>query len=100
MMEDKSHITINNILYSCVENKQHGTERFVQEHALGYLIAGESLIQSADGTKVFSAGTVGLVRKNQLVKSTKIPPASGEFKSINIFLTQDFLRRYANEHQL
>jgi len=99
-MEDKSHIRVNNLLYSCVDQKQRGNEQFVHEHALGYIISGESHIISNSGTKIFKAGTIGLIRRNQLVKSLKIPPPGGEFRSINIFLGQDFLRRYNAEHQL
>jgi len=99
-MEDKSHIRVNNLLYSCVDQKQRGNEQFVHEHALGYIISGESHIISNSGTKIFKAGTIGLIRRNQLVKSLKIPPPGGEFRSINIFLDQDFLRRYNAEHQL
>jgi len=99
-MEDKTHIQLNNLLYSCVDQKQRGNEQFVHEHALGYVISGETRIQTTDGVKVFGAGNVGLVRRNQLVKSVKVPPPGGEFKSINIFLDQDFLRRYSAENKL
>ena len=33
------------------------------------------------------------------MKSVKVPPPGGEFKSINIFLGQDFLRRYSAENK-
>ncbi|HEY0244027.1 MAG TPA: AraC family transcriptional regulator [Mucilaginibacter sp.] len=99
-MEDKTHIVLNNLLYSCVDQKQRGNEQFVHEHALGYIIAGETRIQTTDGIKVFGAGNIGLVRRNQLVKSVKVPPPGGEFKSLNIFLDQDFLRRYSAENKI
>ncbi|MDB5087288.1 MAG: helix-turn-helix protein, partial [Mucilaginibacter sp.] len=41
-MEDKSHIQLNNMLYSCVDEKRRGNEQFVPEHALGYIISGEA----------------------------------------------------------
>jgi AraC-like DNA-binding protein len=99
-MEDKSHILFNNLMYSCVDKKQRANESFVPEHAFGYIISGETHQKTSEGTRVFSAGTVGLIRRNQLVKSEKVPGLEGEFKSINIFLDQPFLRRYSAEHKL
>jgi len=99
-MEDKTHIELDNLLYSCIDEKARGNEQYVCEHALGYIISGETHIQTPEGTKVFGAGQIGLVRRNLLVKSIKIPPPNGEFKSINIFLDQDFLRKYWAENKL
>ncbi|SDS93296.1 AraC-type DNA-binding protein [Mucilaginibacter mallensis] len=100
MKEDKSHIVLDNILYSCVDQKQRGSEQFVHEHALGYVISGETHLITNDGVKIFKAGSIGLVRRNQLLKSIKVPPPGGEFKSLNIFLNQNFLRRYSTEHKI
>lgn len=95
-MEDKTHIQVSNLLYSCVEKKQRSNESFVAEHTLGYILSGESHLKTNDGVKVFGPGTVGLVRRNLLIKADKVPPAGGgEFKAVNLFLTQDFLRRYS-----
>jgi AraC-like DNA-binding protein len=99
-MEDKSHILLNNLLYSCVDQKQRGNEQFVPEHSLGYIISGESHLQTNSGLKIFKEGAIGLIRRNQLIKSVKVPPPGGEFKSINIFLDQNFLRTYSVEHKL
>lgn len=99
-MDDKSHILLNNLLYSCIDKKQRSNESFVQEHAFGYIISGESHYKTTLGTAVVKAGTVGLVRRNQLIKSEKVPPPGGEFRAINIFLDQPFLRRYSAEHKL
>ena len=99
-MEDKTHVKINNLLYSCVDQKQRGNEQFVHEHALGYIIAGETHVLTNNGVHVIGEGTIGLIRRNQLLKTIKVPPANGEYKSINIYLTQDYLRRYSIEHQI
>jgi AraC-like DNA-binding protein len=99
-MEDKSHILLNNLLYSCVAQKQRGNEQFVPEHALGYIISGETHLMTNNGITVLKAGTMGLIRRNQLLKSVKIPPPGGEFKSINIFMDQAFLRKYSAENKL
>lgn len=99
-MEDKSHIQFNNLLYSCTEQKQRGNEQFVHEHAFGYIVSGEVHSLSNNEKQVFKQGMIGLVRRNQLVKSIKVPASGSDFKSINIFLEQDFLRRYAAENKL
>jgi AraC-like DNA-binding protein len=99
-MEDKSHILFSNLLYSCVDKKQRANESFVPEHAFGYIISGESHQKTNEGTRVFGPGTIGLIRRNQLIKSEKVPGPDGEFKSVNIFFEQDFLRRYSAEHKL
>ena len=99
-MEDTSHIKLDNLLYSCVDRKQRGNEQFVAEHALGYIISGETQLVTSEGIKVMCAGDIGLIRRNQLLKSIKVPPADGEFKSLNIFLEQGFLRKYAIEYKI
>lgn len=99
-MEDKSHILLNNLLYSCVDKKQRSNESFVPEHAFGYMISGETHQKTKEGTRVFGAGTIALARRNQLVRSEKVPEPGGEFKAINIFIDQPFLRRYSAEHKL
>ncbi|WP_461452260.1 helix-turn-helix domain-containing protein [Mucilaginibacter sp.] len=99
-MEDSSHIKLDNLLYSCVDRKQRSNEQFVAEHAFGYIISGETHMATSEGIKVMRAGDIGLVRRNQLLKSIKIPPPDGEFKSLNIFLEQGFLRKYAIEYKI
>ncbi len=86
------------ILYSCSAKQYRGSEQFVSEHSLGYIIAGEMHLFLNGRTIVCKEGTIGLTRKNQLLKSVKMPPPKGEFKSISIYLTQEMLRQYSNEH--
>ena len=99
-MKDKTHIQLNNLLYSCVDMKQRGSEQIVAEHSLGYIISGEIRLQTDKGLLVLKEGSIGIMRKNQLVKSVKVPPPGGVFKSVNIFLTQDFLRKYCAENKI
>ncbi len=99
-MEDKSHIQLSNLLYSCVDKKQRSNESFVQEHALGYIISGETHLKTNEGIRVFGAGTIGLIRRNQLLKSEKVTLPGAESRSIKIFLDQAFLRRDSAEPQL
>jgi len=91
---------INNLLFSCFCEKQRGHEQFVPEHSLGYIISGDIHLQTSEGLSILKEGTIGIIRRNYLVKSVKIPPTDGEFRSINIFLGQDFLRQYSAENKL
>jgi AraC-like DNA-binding protein len=100
IMENKTHIHVNNLLYSCVSQKHRGNEQFVHEHALGYIIAGETHLLGNNGLHIIPSGSIGLARRNQLMKSEKVPAPNGEYKAVNIFLTQEFLRRYAVEHKI
>lgn len=88
------------MLYACEVEKCRGNEQFVKEHALGYLLAGESQFFTSEGTRIAAAGSIGLVRRNQLIKSIKMPPEGGEFKSINIYLNQEFLRKYSIDNKI
>lgn len=90
-----------NILYSCIEMQKRGNEQFVQEHALCYMIAGEIQFHTNDGVLKYGAGSLGLIRRNQLAKSLKLPAITGEpFTSISILLPQELLRAYSQKHEL
>jgi AraC-like DNA-binding protein len=84
-------------LYSCSYEKKRSEELFVPEHAFGIILAGESHFYPDGELRVVPEGTIGLIRRNQLLKSFKVPPPGGEFRSINIVLNREFLRRYAAE---
>ncbi len=99
-MENTHQVQLNNLLYSCADVKQRGHEQVVSEHTLGYIISGDVHFQTNKGLVVLREGSIGIVRKNQLVRSVKVPPPGGEFRSINILLTQDFLRKYSADHKI
>lgn len=88
------------ILYACSSKQYRSNEHFVAEHTLGYMITGEMKFFLHDKTISCEQGSIGLLRKNQLVKALKIPPVNGEYKSINIFLTQEILMAYAKENNI
>ncbi|SEJ83894.1 hypothetical protein SAMN05216327_12339 [Dyadobacter sp. SG02] len=99
-MNDASHISLSNMLYSSVDKKQRGNEQFVSDHALGYIISGETHFLDQHGKWVVKEDSIGLARRNQLVKSLKVPPANGECKAVNIVLDQNFLHTYAAENRI
>jgi AraC-like DNA-binding protein len=90
----------HNILYSCVDQQRRGNEQFVEEHAVGCMIAGESHFYTNSGLQIYGAGTIGFVKRNQLIKTIKVPPSGGPFMSVNILLGQDVLRRYSAENNI
>ncbi len=97
----QSEILHHNLLYSCNEVQKRGKEHFVGEHALSYLISGEIEFYTLLGTTRVKTGSIGLVKKNQLVKSLKIPSPDGQpCKSISIWLDQETLRRYSLENDI
>jgi len=99
-MNDPIHITMNNLLYSCSAQKQHGNEQFIGEHTLVFIIAGETRLQTQQGPQILNAGSMHLLRRNQLIKSVNIPPQDGEFQSVNIILDQAFLQQYSVKAQI
>lgn len=70
-MKDTSHIELNNLLYSCIDEKARGNEQYVCEHALGYIISGETHIKTPEGKKVFRAGQIRLVPRQKSPLSSK-----------------------------
>jgi len=94
-------LLIRNMLYSCVDKKQRGNEQYVYEHSLGYIVSGQVNLETNIDTVICQAGQLGLVKKNQLIRSQKIPPADGSgFKAVNIILTQEILRMYSAENHI
>ena len=93
-------INSHNFLYSCVDEKKRSNEQFVPEHLFGIILSGESHFHTEQGIQIYGAGTIGLIRRNQLIKTVKAPVAGQVFKSINIVFGQEFLHRYAAEHSI
>jgi AraC family transcriptional regulator, exoenzyme S synthesis regulatory protein ExsA len=98
MQTEKLH---HNLLYSCSESQKRGKEQFVAEHSLSCLISGEIEFYTNQGAYRVKAGSIGFARRNQLVKSLKIPSPEGQpCKSISIRLDQETLRRYSAENDI
>ncbi|HEV3222122.1 MAG TPA: AraC family transcriptional regulator [Puia sp.] len=95
------HQLQHNLLYSCNEMQKRSKEQLVQEHSLSYLISGEIEFYTNVGITKAIAGSIGFAKRNELVKSLKIPGPNGEpCKSISIFLDQEALRRYSSENDI
>ncbi|MBN8826953.1 MULTISPECIES: hypothetical protein [unclassified Spirosoma] len=83
------------VLYTCA-NDEFGHDPFVSEHWLVLIVSGSTDLFSQQGTVSHPAGTLGLIRKNQLVKAMKRVGDSHTFASISICLDQ---KRYRNSAQ-
>src|SRR5688572_19487341 len=91
----------HNFLYTCEECEKRGHEQFIAEHSLGFIVSGETQFHTSNGVIPYGAGTIGLIKKNILAKTMKLPSPDGTpFKSINIFLDQESLRKYGAEHNI
>jgi len=90
-----------NILYSCTDEKEKGSEKLVSEHVVTYILSGRIQFHINQGMVEFEAGQMGLLRKNLLLRSYKYPDADGRpFQSLNVFIDQESLKRYSGVHNL
>jgi len=97
-MED---ILQQNILFSCVHNEKYGTEQLVIHHALTVIVSGKMEMMTSDGVRFIEEGTMGILRRNTLLKTKKHPAADGRpFKSFTLFITEDQLRDYALKNNI
>ncbi len=97
MTEDREF----NMIYSCSHKQTRVPEQFAAEHALSYVISGQVHIQTNHFEHRGGKGTIGLFRKNQLVKATKFPDPDGTpCSSVTVFLSEPILRKYASEHNM
>ncbi|MDT0691836.1 AraC family transcriptional regulator [Salegentibacter sp. F188] len=94
-------IVQHNILLSCTSKQQFSQEHFWGEHTLSILLSGEGRVYNNEETQIYTPGTIGFLKRNQLAKSIKIPSADGQpFKSIGIILDQESLKQYSTENEI
>src|ERR1700743_1347640 len=85
------------ILYSCYANVSREGEQFIPDHTFGFIVSGTSELYAGGKTYVFIQGDYRFLRKNQLSKFVKVPPARGEFKTISVRMDSSILQNIANE---
>lgn len=90
----------HNILYSYSGKHEKGSSSFLPEHILWLMVSGIMEVVTHDGVMAFGAGTLCLVRKNQLIKATKKPEGQSPFRGIGIFLDRAALKNYSIEHSV
>jgi AraC-like DNA-binding protein len=85
------------IAYSCYYIRNREGEQFVSDHVFSYQLSGSLTIADGERKYTFLPGDFRFIRKNQLLKFVKQPPADGAFKSVSIYLDQEFLRSLSIE---
>lgn len=94
-------IVQHNILLSCTSKQQFSQEQFWGEHTLSILLSGEGRVYNNEETHTYTPGIIGLLKRNQVAKSLKIPSIDGKpFKTIGILLDQETLKRYSVENDI
>jgi len=88
------------LFYSCYSAASRVQEQFVHEHALTFILEGNLDFYLGTRHLVYQEGDMVLVKRNQLAKATKIPPAGGVFRSVSLHLNQDVLRKFCMEYGL
>ena len=99
-MEGQQQIIFDRLVYSCAFERYTGHEEFIPEHFLGFQLSGETHALHAGGTTIIPEGHVVLVRKNQLIRSTKYPSAEGKYQFLSITLDKEVLQQYALDHKI
>ncbi|HEY4111355.1 AraC family transcriptional regulator [Puia sp.] len=90
----------SHLFYSCYSAASRVQEQFVHDHALTFILEGSLDFYLGTRHRTFHAGDIALVKRNQLAKATKIPPAGGVFRSVSLHLSQDVLRKFSLEYTL
>jgi len=88
------------ILYSCYSQTSRDGEQFAPHHSFSYIFSGASELFVSGTNYRFNQGEFRFVRKNQLVRFVKHPPAGGEFRTISVRLDEVTLRSMSNEYDL
>ncbi len=87
-------------LYSCAGEAETEHDPFVYEHSLSFITSGSAEIFTSEGAISYPAGTLSLIRRNQLLKVTKKPDGEKPFASVSVFLDQETLKKYSLEYDV
>lgn len=87
-----------NIVFFHSTTGEFSHDPFVSEHWLVFIASGFSEVFSPEGLITHPAGTLALVRKNQLVKTMKKADGQKTFKSISVCIDQPTLKRFSETY--
>ena len=96
----QEQINRNIILQPCDGETHFGHTHYVHEHVLGLITSGIAEHYTPESVTTYTAGTMCLFRRNQLMKTIKKPFGGKPFATINIFLDQETLKKYSLEHNI
>ena len=98
-MEYQAQYITPDIKLSCYEDKFFKSEIAFEHHMLIWFISGETKIVQPDGTRVFRAGDIFLIPRNQLATIINYPKDGLPHKTVVMHLTTERLKRfYDNIH--
>jgi len=83
------------IQFSCYFSKSRVGENFVSDHAISFVVSGDTTLFDGTTQETFSDGEMFFCRRNQLLKFAKNPAEGGEFRSVSMLFTQELLREFA-----
>ena len=93
-MEYQAKYITPDIKLSCYEDKFFKSEIAFEHHMLIWFISGETKIVQPDGTRVFRAGDIFLIPRNQLATIINYPKDGLPHKTVVMHLTTERLKRF------
>jgi AraC-like DNA-binding protein len=82
-------------LYAHACNKAHDWQQFISESLITYQISGLTEIINEQGETKLKEGQLVLARRNQFIKSTKIPIDNKKCQCVSVILSLDRLQQFA-----
>jgi AraC-like DNA-binding protein len=96
-----SNRILNNFLFVRERDKSFDKYQMVPELTLSFMISGKKELRFANQVINGQAGNIGLIRKNELLKSIQMKDEDGQdYESISIFFTPDIIRAYAVQNNI
>ncbi|MBE9461652.1 helix-turn-helix domain-containing protein [Dyadobacter subterraneus] len=89
---------MENAPYPCHVEPTISNEQFIAEHIFIYLETGFLTIYDGNETYTFGAGEYGFISRNHFARYKKGGANGKEFKSVSIFVGQEFLRSFSKEY--
>lgn len=84
--------------YPCHINPTISNEQFVPNHLFIHIISGTMTLYDGNKEYTITAGDYCFIKRNHLIKYTKKAPAGGEFKTVSVYFSQDFLKSFSREY--
>lgn len=99
MLEDRLHNLDNRIVFSCFLKDDWLNEFRMPHHVLLFVYEGIMHVEFGSGTMDVKPGQFVFLRRDHKVKIHKTSYEGKAWKSINILLKNDTLRKYVREHK-
>lgn len=95
MENEKLNKESSGIVYSCYHTSSREGEHFVPEHTLSFQVKGSLILSDGSRQYASSGGSLRFIKRNQLLKFMKQPPADGDFKSLSFYFNQQILKDFS-----